>query len=60
MTQEQIFDFAEFIACARYGELEELQEMVKMFNLSISDMQKGYNEGSTALHYASANGHSGI
>lgn len=56
------FDLAELLACARYGELAELQQLLASTPaadhahlLRLSDPE--LNGGSTALHMASANGH---
>ncbi len=53
-----ITDYEEFILCARFGELEEIEKILKAFptfNLMQTD-----NNGNTALHMAAANGHNDV
>ncbi|CAB4386114.1 uncharacterized protein OCT59_022486 [Rhizophagus irregularis] len=45
----------EVIACARYGELEELKTIINSFPVTHLELKD--NLGNTALHMASANGH---
>ncbi|RIA96217.1 ankyrin repeat-containing domain protein [Glomus cerebriforme] len=45
----------EIIACARYGELEELRTMMNSYPVSHLELKDDL--GNTALHMASANGH---
>jgi uncharacterized protein len=47
-------DLAEFLACARYGEIEDLGSFRNFQQLSVSSDP---STGNTALMYASANGH---
>lgn len=47
----------EVIACARYGELEELKTIINSFPVTHLELKD--NLGNTALHMASANGHLG-
>lgn len=47
----------EIIACARYGELEELKTIINSFPVTHLELKD--NLGNTALHMASANGHLG-
>ena len=57
LSFESLNNKQEFLLCARYGELEDLQRM-----LSETDELLKYKDpnGNTALHMASANGHLGI
>lgn len=50
-------DYDEYIACARYGELEDLKALVD----ASSNMDFTHKDmfGNTALHMAAANGHTG-
>lgn len=50
-------DAIEIVMCARYGEIEELQELLKTSGLPISSTD---NRGNTAFHMAAANGHDSI
>jgi len=47
----------EFIACARYGELEELRTIMSSYPDTHFELKNDL--GNTALHMASANGHLG-
>ncbi|KAJ3040259.1 hypothetical protein HDV00_011237 [Rhizophlyctis rosea] len=57
------FDVSEFIACARYGDLDDLNELVSTYLSShpSTPLPALYtsrtSSNATALHYASANGH---
>jgi uncharacterized protein len=52
----------ELLACARYGELQELQEWHQQQNKhSLAEMSLTQDtQGNTLLHYAAANGHADI
>jgi hypothetical protein len=54
-TREQAL--AEVLENARYGELEELEEFVKIFGKEIL-LSKDYNQA-TLVHMSAANGHLG-
>ncbi|GBB99504.1 hypothetical protein RclHR1_03540023 [Rhizophagus clarus] len=45
----------EVIACARYGELEELRTIINLYPATYLELKD--DQGNTALHMASANGH---
>ncbi|KAI9187865.1 ankyrin repeat-containing protein [Blastocladiella emersonii ATCC 22665] len=65
MTQVDL-DVSELLACARYGELDELKEEVARMQAehpgltATSILGRANDSGNTALHMASANGHSDI
>ncbi|RIB06970.1 ankyrin repeat-containing domain protein [Gigaspora rosea] len=48
----------EIIACARYGELSELQDIIKSY--PVACLASRDTSGNTALHMASANGYTNI
>jgi ankyrin repeat protein len=50
-------DYDEFLACARYGDYEDVKEFLE----TVRNMNILYKDkfGNTALHMASANGHKG-
>ncbi|CAG8567167.1 262_t:CDS:2 [Cetraspora pellucida] len=48
----------EIVACARYGELSELQNILKSYPVAYLTSRDAF--GNTALHMASANGHTNI
>lgn len=59
------FDFAELLACARYGELDELKELVTSYSSKpASDLlalsSPDVHGSATALHMAAANGHTEV
>ena len=47
----------EIIACARYGEIEELRTIMNSYPVTYLELKDEF--GNTALHMASANGHLG-
>jgi uncharacterized protein len=47
----------EVIACARYGEVEELRALMNSYPITYLELKDEF--GNTALHMASANGHLG-
>ncbi|KAI9144845.1 ankyrin repeat-containing domain protein [Paraphysoderma sedebokerense] len=60
------FDVAESVACARYGEIEELQALIQQYRSTHPDVAVRTllickdDFGNTALHMSSANGHTDI
>ena len=58
LDDSPVDDVEELILCSRYGELEELRELVARLGASLLASARD-DRGNSCLHMAAANGHSG-